>query len=586
MAKTGDSPKAKVAGMNTNVPVDLVPIVVAVTGHRDIPESDFAVLSASISVQLHDLSARYPASPCLLLSGLAEGADRLVARCALDAGWRVGAVLPLNQRDYELDFKDEQSVADFRELLSLSVWVRELDSHPDSRPQCYRVLGDWLASHAQVLIALWDGGAVNGPGGTAEVVRTFREGIASDRLILPDAGPVIHVQTRRSSNPTATPDQAIGCVQHLPACPGGIPGGEEESRWSAVLKRIDQFNFDVRRIPQSLRSSGIEKSKQTSLSDWNESSQSGTHSSVILARQLFLASDAMSMTAQKERDTLFMGLLAIGACAIFLAQVYSGIVSLPILLGCALCISAIGFAWNFVSEGRHLEQRYLDYRALAEACKVQFFWKIAGIQDCAADYYLREQRDELEWIRQAIQTTELGLMPGDNTPLETRLKFVRDSWIDDQLRYFLGDQSRPGGKAAFNRSKDLLWSRRSQRLLVGGMFLTLATVIFHGFIVDPASELHGWILKGMVVGYSLIFAAAALSKVYQENRAFSGHAKQYQRMGLTLQLARSRFDAALAVGDLAGAVSVVKSVGIDALAENGNWLLIHRERPVSAQGIG
>ena len=33
------------------------------------------------------------------------------------------------------------------------------------RPACYSVLGDWLAGQSQVLIALWDGGPGNGPGG-------------------------------------------------------------------------------------------------------------------------------------------------------------------------------------------------------------------------------------------------------------------------------------------------------------------------------------------------------------------------------------------------------------------------------------
>lgn len=572
--------------MNSVAPTDLVPIVVAVTGHRDIPQDDVGLLSSAISSQLRDIATRHPDSPCLLLSGLAEGADRLVARCALDAGWRVGAVLPLAQLDYEKDFKDGQSVVEFRELLSLSVWIRELDTIPVGRPECYRVLGDWLASHAHVLLALWDGRPGNGPGGTADVIKTFREGLPSDRLILPEAGPVIHVQTRRIRDLTAAAKESPGRVTYLPACPGGLPCEGEEGRWLAVLKRIDQFNSDICRLPKSARLSEASASKSASLLDWNGSCDTKPHSNVNLARQLFLASDAMSMTAQRERDTLLKGLLAISASAIVLAQVYSGLFSIPILLGLALSLSGIGFAWHFVWAGRHVEQRYLDYRALAEACKVQFFWKIAGIQDCAADFYLREQRDELEWIRQAIQTTELGSMPIDDGPLQSRLKFVRDHWIDDQLRYFSGDEKRPGGKAAFNRSKDLLWSKRSQQLFVSGMLLTLLTVLFHAYIVDPSNETQGWILKGMIVGYSLIFAAAGLTKVYQQNRAFAEHAKQYQRMGLTLRLARSRLDAALAAGDCASAVSVIKSIGVEALAENGNWLLIHRERPVSAQGIG
>ena len=43
--------------------------------------------------------------------------------------------------------------------------------------------------------------------------------------------------------------------------------------------------------------------------------------------------------------------------------------------------------------------RYLDYRALAEALRVQFYWRLAGLNDSAAASYLRKQLDELRWIR-------------------------------------------------------------------------------------------------------------------------------------------------------------------------------------------
>ena len=553
--------------MISNRRAGLVPIVVAVTGHRDIAQEDVAQLTSVVSSQLRALSAQHPDSPCLLLSGMAEGADRLVARCALDAGWRLAAVLPLAQAEYERDFRDEQSVAEFRDLLTRAAWVRDLSGGSVSRPDCYRVLGDWLAREAHLLLALWDGSPGNGPGGTADVVRIFREGAAPERLILPDAGPVIHVHTRR---PGSTPAVVLGTVQYLPACPGGLPNPGEETRWKTVLQRIDQFNRDLVRASPS-KVAEIE---------------SPVRSKAELAHGIFLAADAMAMTAQKERDTLFKGLMGVSCVAIVLAQVYSSLFSLPILLAGAIAMSGVGFVWHFVVARQHVEQRYLDYRALAEACKVQYFWKTVGIEACASDHFLREQRDELEWIRQAIQTTELGSEPVDASPLEARLAQVRDAWIDDQLRYFSGDAKRPGGKAAFNRMKDTVWSRRGAMLFASGMLLAVLTTVFHAFLLDPTSDPHAWILRSMTVGYSLIFGAAALTKVYQENRAFSEHAKQYQRMGLTLQIARGRLDTALAAGELSVAVGVVKAVGIEALSENGNWLLLHRDRPVSAQGIG
>ena len=69
----------------------LVPIVVAATGHRVIPSQDEDDLRKAVSDALGAIAQENSNSPCILISALAEGADRLIARCALDLGWQVGA---------------------------------------------------------------------------------------------------------------------------------------------------------------------------------------------------------------------------------------------------------------------------------------------------------------------------------------------------------------------------------------------------------------------------------------------------------------------------------------------------------------
>lgn len=145
----------------------------------------------AVNSELNLIAKSNPHSPCILISALAEGADRLVASCALSLGWQLCAVLPLTQDDYETDFHDDESVAEFRELLKRSTWVKVLDAKHHLRPGCYHELGLWLSQQAQVLIALWDGEQAKGPGGTAEVIQHFREGVALAQPILPDSGPVI-----------------------------------------------------------------------------------------------------------------------------------------------------------------------------------------------------------------------------------------------------------------------------------------------------------------------------------------------------------------------------------------------------------
>ena len=312
MAKVGDASKTKVACMNSSTTFDLagrVPIVLAVTGHRLIPKHDEEVLCKAVNDELNLVAQSNPHSPRILISALAEGADRLVASCALALGWQLCAVLPLMQGDYETDFHDEKSVAEFRELLKRSTWVKVLESKHHLRPACYHELGLWLSQQAQVLIALWDGEPAKGPGGTAEVIRNFREGVALAQPILPDAGPVIHIQTRQTLHQKAAAYIEVGLVRMLPASPGGLPSDGEANRWLVVLSRIDKFNkdsIDAQRVDGQLTATwGLP------LPAWASTHLAG--SKVELARQLFLSADALSISAQKERDRMFMGLLGFSA---------------------------------------------------------------------------------------------------------------------------------------------------------------------------------------------------------------------------------------------------------------------------------
>ena len=57
----------------------LVPFVVSVTGHRDLRSQDLDSLRHEVRSVFSGFRKRMPSTPMILLSGLAEGADQLVA---------------------------------------------------------------------------------------------------------------------------------------------------------------------------------------------------------------------------------------------------------------------------------------------------------------------------------------------------------------------------------------------------------------------------------------------------------------------------------------------------------------------------
>jgi hypothetical protein len=143
-------------------------ITLGVTGHRVLP--DEAALGARIDDAIDDLA---DGRAVHLLTSLAEGADRVVARRVLARdGGTIEAILPLEAGDYEDDFASPASVEDFRDLLERSA-ASEVVTGP-TRTAAYEAAGFAVVERSDGLLALWDGRPARGRGGTADVVAHAR----------------------------------------------------------------------------------------------------------------------------------------------------------------------------------------------------------------------------------------------------------------------------------------------------------------------------------------------------------------------------------------------------------------------------
>jgi hypothetical protein len=168
---------------------DRLPLVIGVTGHRDLRDQDVPTLEREIAAIFERLRHDYlhgdVETPIIVLSSLAEGADRLVARVALRHGARLVAPMPMPIEEYRRDFEPglkAGNAAEFEALLAQAIAASVVPFTPGNslaavradatkREEQYRAAGLFIAQHANVLIALWDGdGTAMRPGGTAEVV--------------------------------------------------------------------------------------------------------------------------------------------------------------------------------------------------------------------------------------------------------------------------------------------------------------------------------------------------------------------------------------------------------------------------------
>jgi hypothetical protein len=146
---------------------------IGVTGHRVLAETDR--ITTGVETALARIEATHPRRSLMVISALAEGADRLVVEAVLRRpGSRLEAVLPLPKSNYLDDFASLESKEEFLSLLARASQVVELPAH-DNRDEAYAAANDRLLDGIDVLVAVWDGQGAQGQGGTAEMVARARE---------------------------------------------------------------------------------------------------------------------------------------------------------------------------------------------------------------------------------------------------------------------------------------------------------------------------------------------------------------------------------------------------------------------------
>ncbi len=181
---------------------------VGVTGHRTLSPAVRGEVKAGVALLLEhvrdtvlDIRARHAAvyssepATLVMVSPLARGADRLVARRAAELGFELDVPTPYDLVDTDPGIADSDTPAG---TLYRSARARFILDGLRGDVQSYVEVGRRVVWNSDLLIAIWDGRAAAGPGGTAEIVRLAREHDI----------PVVHFHTQRPGSITlhAGPD--------------------------------------------------------------------------------------------------------------------------------------------------------------------------------------------------------------------------------------------------------------------------------------------------------------------------------------------------------------------------------------------
>ena len=562
-------------------------LIVGVTAHRDIVPAIVPQLEEDVRAFLQRLRAEHPQLPIAVMSGLAEGGDRLVARCALALGFPLIAVLPLSLAEYASDFSSPDSRLEF-DLLLGQAQVMELPiatgNTPESvrepgpaRDRQYAQLGVYVASHCQVLLALWDGRRSDAAGGTSAVVTYHlrgvmtgfsNEGAPPNLLADDDSDLVFHIACPRERENGQVEDPLRS---RWLTCSGESPGdGPMPDTYRRMFRQLGEFNADAQKYARSITAGGSTLLPANAGIEWPRSALS--------IDAMYVRADwlALHFRRRVHHSLLFLHMSAVltGLAFLLYSEFQAGRGYLVFML--ALFVGAV--VLTKFGARREWHRRYLDYRVLAEGLRVQCYWTIAEVPAAhharfAYDSFLQKQDVELGWIRHVMRVANLGEQPRAGKG-DSGLRWVIDNWVGDgggtgQLGYFRRRTAQRERKyrhtEVLGRLSLLLSLVCAVALLIAGTFMPVAMARLLLVLMGVAA-----LFAGVREAYSHKLADKELIKQYRfMSRIFAGAAKR---------LAEARLPSAQH--------QVLEALGQAALEEHAEWILMHRERPLEHNRLG
>ena len=212
---------------------------------------------------------------------------------------------------------------------------------------------------------------------------------------------------------------------------------------------------------------------------------------------------------------------------------------------------------------------------------MQFFWNLLELSDSVEQFYLAKQQGELEWIRGAIgwwRNHDDKTIPAPVLAVQQLMAqkdLVWQFWVNGQLNYFTkaGPREKGKGERCKHWGVILFWTSLLLAVILGGC------EVWHTLHATPGPEHEGLPPEeaALVFAISMLLTGAAIAVAYGEKMAFSEHSRQY---GATSNLFR-HYASQLTAGPLTPEeIELFRTLGKEALWENGDWLLLHRDRPL------
>ena len=560
-----------------------VPLIVSVTGHRDLVTEEIPAIRERVVIFLTDLRNEYPDRGVSVMSALAEGADQLVTEEAVRLGIPLIVPLPMARNLYVKDFNSFNVRGKFDFLSSRAAETYELplldgntiesiSEYGDARDRQYAQLGVFLSAHCHILLALWDGKDNDKLGGTGQVVRFHHD----------DAMPGYAPES--TGNSLIAADDESDLVYHI-VCSRDRENGQPKDPLVAGdywWFSLDENEPRSKTLPESHRrvfryTSEFGRDALTHADDIQDGAwpllEEKDHPTLPPGLRdidhVFRSADWLAIHYQKRTHFALQAthLLALLMGLMYVA--YSDMLPMRVFLYAFLGFFVLATAIHMFGNRHSWHRKYLDYRTLAEGLRVQLYWAAAGVNSGSKsrythDTFLRAQDPDLGWIRNVMRVAGTECDASD---------YRDQAGLDFTLREWLGDQD-SGQLGYFRRKGDekVKRFRRTERMAQVAFWVGFAVIAF--FILMSA-ELEDVLRDPAVVLMGIMLLLVGVRQSYGDSIADEELIKQYEFMYRIFSNAKRHIDATDSDDEKR---KILRVLGDAALGEHAQWILMHRER--------
>jgi FtsH-binding integral membrane protein len=338
-----------------------------------------------------------------------------------------------------------------------------------------------------------------------------------------------------------------------------FPQDNDAELFHTVCSRIDRFNSEPVRARLGSQVAEVAASLLPGVEAADDDQELGT---------AFAYADRLAAHYQRITHRVLRLTLLVAAVMAIIFEVYAEVLPLrSVPLAYLLCFALLTLIL-FWHRRLDAQGRYLDYRALAEGLRVQYYWRLAGLTDNTSASYLRKQLDELRWIREALRAT--GAAP---PPSSARPELALKRWVHGQADYY-------ATHARVHERRTIRMGHWSQASLTIGLIAAFCLVALWR-LLERFAPWHHWTV--LIMGIAPI--SAALWETYAERIGSRTQANQYARFAAIFLRAERLIDRLelepATASRRQSELTLLRELGREALIENADWVLLLRDRPIA-----